>query len=68
MNKFECSHAHVLRQYLGASDFRVRFLEHCIKCDAQREIKVYFHNRYPDRSPWLWEEDELTSSDPYEEA
>jgi hypothetical protein len=51
----ECSHSHVLRDYLGSSDFRVRFLEHCIKCDAQREVKLYFHNRYPDRSEWVWE-------------
>ena len=51
----ECLHSNVLRSYLGSSDFRVRFLEHCIKCDAQREIKVYFHNRYPDRGEWEWE-------------
>jgi hypothetical protein len=51
----ECSHSNILRSYLGSSNFRARFVEHCIKCDAQREIKVYFHNRYPDRGEWEWE-------------
>ena len=51
----ECSHSVILREYLGSNDHRVRFLEHCAKCDGEREVRLYFHNRYPQRTEWEWE-------------
>jgi hypothetical protein len=51
----ECSHSTLLRDYLGSNDHRVRFLEHCVKCDAEREVRLFFHNRYPQRTEWEWE-------------
>ena len=51
----ECSHAEILRDYQGSNNVRARFAEHCVKCNACREVKVFFHNRYPERSEWVWD-------------
>jgi len=51
----ECSHADILRDYQGSNNVRARFEEHCIKCNARREVKVFFHNRYPVRTEWVWD-------------
>ena len=51
----ECSHSDLLRDYQGSNDHRVRFKEHCIKCHAEREIRLFFHNRYPVRTEWIWD-------------
>ena len=52
----ECSHSTIVREYLGSNNHRVRFLEICLKCDGQRETRLFFHNRYPQRTTWLWEQ------------
>jgi hypothetical protein len=51
----ECSHATIDREYQGSTHNRVRFIEVCLKCDANREVLLYFHNRYPDRTEWVWD-------------
>ena len=51
----ECSHSTIDREYHGSTHNRVRFLEVCLKCDANREVLLYFHNRYPDRTEWVWD-------------
>ena len=48
----ECSHSNVLREYQGSNDHRVRFLELCCKCKCSREVRLYFHNRFPQRTDW----------------
>lgn len=48
----ECSHANILREYQGSNDHRVRFLELCCKCKQSREVRLYFHNKYPVRTEW----------------
>lgn len=48
----ECSHSNVLREYQGSNDHRVRFLELCCKCKQSREVRLYFHNKYPSRTDW----------------
>ena len=50
----ECSHSNVLREYQGSNDHRVRFLELCVKCKQTREVRLYFHNRYPERTNWMY--------------
>ena len=50
----ECSHSDLIRDYQGSNHHRVRFTEHCIKCHAEREVRLFFHNRYPDRTEWIW--------------
>lgn len=51
----ECSHATIDREYQGSTHNRVRFIEVCLKCDANREVLLYFHNRYPNRTDWVWD-------------
>ena len=48
----ECSHSNILREYQGSNDHRVRFLELCCKCKQSREVKLYFHNKFPSRTEW----------------
>ena len=48
----ECSHSNVLREYQGSNDHRVRFLELCCNCKQSREVRLYFHNKYPSRTEW----------------
>lgn len=48
----ECSHSNILREYQGSNDHRVRFLELCVSCKQSREVRLYFHNRYPQRTDW----------------
>ena len=48
----ECSHSNVLREYQGSNDYRVRFLELCVKCKQTREVRLYFHNKLPSRTEW----------------
>jgi len=48
----ECSHSNILREYQGSNDHRVRFLEICCKCKSSREVRLYFHNRFPQRTDW----------------
>jgi len=48
----ECSHSNILREYQGSNDHRVRFLELCCKCKCSREVRLYFHNKYPSRTEW----------------
>jgi len=50
----ECSHSNVLREYQGSNDHRVRFLELCCKCKQTREVRLYFHNKYPTRTNWMY--------------
>ena len=50
----ECSHANILREYQGSNDHRVRFLELCVKCKQTREVRLYFHNKYPSRTNWMY--------------
>ena len=50
----ECSHSNVLREYQGSNDHRVRFLELCVKCKQTREVRLYFHNKYPSRTNWMY--------------
>lgn len=52
----ECSHANLDRVYVGSNSHRVRFIEECLKCQGQREIMLYFHNRYPQRTEWVWDQ------------
>lgn len=48
----ECSHSNILREYQGSNDHRVRFLELCCNCKQSREVRLYFHNKYPSRTEW----------------
>ena len=48
-----CMHADILRTYLGATNWCVHIDEECLVCGATRRIKMYYHNRFPDREPWL---------------
>ena len=48
----ECSHSNILREYQGSNDHRVRFLELCVKCKQTREVRLYFHNKFPSRTEW----------------
>jgi len=50
----ECSHSNILREYQGSNDHRVRFLELCVKCKQTREVRLYFHNKYPSRTNWMY--------------
>ena len=38
----DCHHKETIRNYEGSSHHRARFTEHCIKCNAFREMRFYF--------------------------
>ena len=57
----DCNHADTVRSYEGSSHHRARFSEHCIRCQAFREIRFYFANKTSDMQGTIsaWEHDEV---------
>jgi len=53
----DCSHKpeFLVRQYEGSNNQRVRFTEMCIRCNAFREIRLYFDQGRPGK----WDHDEV---------
>ena len=57
----DCFHNETIRNYEGSSHHRARFMEHCIKCNAFREIRFYFPTKTSGYSCTLekWDHDEV---------
>jgi hypothetical protein len=57
----ECWHKDTVRSYEGSSHHRVRFLEHCINCNAFREYRFYFPTKTKGHMMTLenWDHDEV---------
>jgi len=57
----ECLHRETMRQYEASSHHRARFSEHCIRCDAFREIRFYFATKASDIQGTIeaWQHDEV---------
>ena len=57
----DCSHKDTIRNYEGSSHHRVRFTEHCIRCNAFREYRFYFPTKTSTHMMTLedWEHDEV---------
>ena len=58
----ECLHRETMRQYEASSHHRARFSEHCIRCDAFREIRFYFATKASDIQGTIEEIEKLIKS------
>lgn len=49
----DCRHIHVMREYQGSTENRVRFLEFCVTCESERDVFFYFDFDFDSRrSDW----------------